>query len=301
LLASASSAHARYRAHRCPQLAAAISYHVLFALVPLFTFFATIFGLVLRDPERRAQLIDNLIARFPLTAHAGVDLDRILSELPTPVSAIGVLSIVAVLWSASGMMASVRVGLTAALGDDRGRPFFQSKLVDVLLVLAVAVLLLVSFGVSLAVNAVERWSDTVDRTLSAAGFGQGGILGYVVPPIVAFVVFLLLYRLVPPSRLSFRDLCAGALPAAVGLELVSVGFNYYLTTFAPYDAVYGALGSVFAFLFAVYLFASVFLFGAEFAAAWAASAVADVPGAPGPPISVRRRLLWAIRGLFVRT
>jgi membrane protein len=265
--------------------------------VPLFTFFATVFGLVLKNPERREQLIDHLIDRFPLTA--GVDLDRILAELPTPASAIGVLSILAVLWSASGMMASVRVGLTAALGDDQGRPFFQSKLVDVLLVLIVAVLLLVSFGLSLVINAVERWSDTVDRNLSAAGFGQGGILGYVVPPIVAFVVFLLLYRLVPPSRLRFRDLCAGALPAAVGLELVSVGFNYYLTTLAPYDAVYGSLGSVFAFLFAVYLFASVFLFGAEFASAWAASAVADVPRA-GPGVSMRRRLVSTIRGLFLR-
>jgi membrane protein len=288
-----------YRADRCPQLAAAISYHVLFALVPLFTFFATVVGLVLKDPERREQLIDNLIARFPLTGNAGVDLDRILSELPTPASAIGVVSILAVLWSASGMMASVRVGLSAALGDDRAWPFFQSKLVDVLLVLSVAVLLLVSFGISLVVNAVERWSDTVDRTLSAAGFGQGGILGYVVPPIVAFVVFLLLYRLVPPSSLRFRDLCVGAVPAAVGLELVSVGFNYYLTTFAPYDAVYGSLGSVFAFLFAVYLFASVFLFGAEFAAAWAANAVAEAQGA-GPAVPMRRRLLLAIRGLFLR-
>ena len=288
-----------YQADRGPQLAAAISYHVLFALVPLFTFFATVAGLVLKNPERREQLIDDLIARFPLTSTAGVDLDRILSELPTPASAIGVLSILAVLWSASGMMASVRIGLTAALGDDRGRPFFQSKLVDVVLVLAVAVLLLVSFGLSLVINAVERWSDTVDRHLSAAGFGQGGILGYVVPPIAAFVVFLLLYRLVPPSSLRFRDLCVGALPAAVALELVSVGFNYYLTTLARYDAVYGSLGSVFAFLFAVYLFASVFLFGAEFAGAWAASGAADPP-ATGPPASVRRHLLGAIRGLFLR-
>jgi membrane protein len=288
-----------YRIDRCAQLAAAISYHVLFALVPLFTFLGTVCGLVLKNPERRQELVDHLVDRFPISAEAGVDLERILSELPTPASAIGILSIVAVLWSASGMMASVRIGLTAALDDGSGRPFFQSKLVDVLLVLTVAVLMVVSFGLSIVVNALERVSETIDRNLDPAGFGQGSVLGYVVPPLIAFGMFLLLYRLVPPIRLRFRDLWTGALLAAVGSELVMVGFSYYLTTLARYDALYGSLGSVFAFLFVVYLLASVFLFGAEFAAAWSRSAVTSDARSRGPQVSLPRRLLSAIRGLFI--
>ena len=42
-------------AHRNPQIAAAISYHVLFAIVPLFVFLGTIFGLLLRDDQRRQR------------------------------------------------------------------------------------------------------------------------------------------------------------------------------------------------------------------------------------------------------
>jgi membrane protein len=299
LVWAASAAHAKYRADRCPQLAAAISYHVLFALVPLFTFLATVFGLLLKDAGRRQDLIDRIVDSFPLSAEAGVDLERILADLPTPASAIGIVSIAALLWSASGIMASVRVGLTAALDDGCARPFFQSKLVDILLVLAVAVLLLVLFGVSIVVNAVERWSETVDRSLSAVGFGPGSVLGYVVPPLLAFAILLILYRFVPPSRPRFRDLWVGALLAAVGAELVKVGFSYYLVTVANYDVVYGSLGSVFAFLFVVYLIASVVLFGAEFASAWPLSAVRSEAG-PGGSVSLPRRLLAAVRGLFVR-
>ena len=297
---AASTAYAKYGAHRCPQLAAAISYHVLFALVPLFTFLATVFGLLLKDEARRQELIDNIVAAFPLTAEAGVDLDRILADLPTPVSAIGVVSIAALLWSASGMMASLRVGLSAALDDGgEARPFFQSKLVDVLLVLAVAVLLLVLFGASIVLNAIEQWSSTVERHVDALGLNVGGVFGHFAASVLTFAILLGLYRFVPPSRPRFGDLWIGALLAAVGAELVKVGFGLYLGTVANYDLVYGSLGSVFAFLFVVYLIASVVLFGAEFSSAWARSAVPESRETVSDA-SARKRLTGAIRGLFVR-
>jgi membrane protein len=300
LLWSAPAAVAKYRADRCAQLAAAISYNILLSLVPLFIFLASVVGLALQDAERRQNLIEYLVERFPLSEEAGIDLHRILSDLPTPASVIGVVSVAAILWSASGMMASVRIGLTAALDDGSGRPFFQSKLVDVLLVLSVAVLLLVSFGLSLVVNAVEQWSDTLAAELGPAGFEQGSVLGVVVPPIFTFGAFLLLYRLVPPGRPRFRDLWLGALVAAVAAELVKVGFSYYLATVATYDLLYGSLGSLFAFLVVVYLQASVFLFGGELASAWSRSgATRNAP--PSRHRSVPQRLLEAVRGLFVKT
>jgi membrane protein len=300
LVWSAEAAFSKYRTDRCPQLAAAISYHVLFALVPLFAFVGTIFGLVLQDDERRQEVIDYLVDRFPLSEEAGVDLERVLADIPTPVSVIGLVSILAVLWAASGMMAAMRVGLTAALADGSTRPFAQSKLVDFLLVLGVALLLLVSFGLSIVVNAVERWSDTLAQELGAAGFGQWSILGIILPPLIAFVVFLLVYRLVPPVRPRFRNLWVGAAVAAIGFELVKIGFSLYLTHVARYDVLYGSLGSLFAFLFAVYLQASVFLFGAEVASAWSRSAIVE-DVATGPQVSLPRRLLGAVRGLFVRS
>src|SRR6188768_1627043 len=137
---TATTTATRYTQHRNPQIAAAISYHVLFAIVPLFVFLGTIVGLLLRDPERRQEVTEQLIDRFPLSPEAGVDIERILSEIPTPVSVIGVISILALLWSASGMMSSVRVGLTAAFDEGQGRPYFHSKLVDLLLILSVAAL-----------------------------------------------------------------------------------------------------------------------------------------------------------------
>jgi len=293
---TATTSLTRYTANRNPQIAAAISYHVLFAIVPLFVFLGTIFGLLLRDPERRQEVTDQLVDRFPLSPEAGVDIERILSEIPTPVSVIGVLSILALLWSASGMMSSVRVGLSAAFDEGERRPFFRGKLVDLILVLAVACLFVGLLALTIAINAIESWSETVAGGLGAAGLDRGSIPALLLSPLLTFGVLLLLYRLVPRTKLRFRDLAVGALVAAVASEAIRIGFSYYLTKVARYDLLYGALGSVFALLLVVYLQAIVLLLGAEIASTWAQSAF----GPPDPPIPISTQVRDAVRGLFVR-
>jgi membrane protein len=293
---TATTSLGRYTTNRNPQIAAAISYHVLFAVVPLFVFLGTIFGLLLRDDERRQEVTEQLVDRFPLSPEAGVDIERILAEIPTPLSVIGVLSILALLWSASGMMSSVRVGLTAVFDGGQGRPFFHSKLVDVILILSLACLFVGLLALTIAINAIERWSETVAGGLGAAGLDRGSILAVLLPPVLTFGALLLLYRLVPRTRLRFRDLAVGALAAAIASEAIRIGFSYYLSSVARYDLLYGALGSVFAFLLVVYLQAIVLLFGAEIAQAWSQSAF----GPPEPAVPISRQARDLVRGLFVR-
>jgi len=293
---TATTSLGRYTTNRNPQIAAAISYHVLFAVVPLFVFLGTIFGLLLRDDERRQEVTEQLVDRFPLSPEAGVDIERILAEIPTPLSVIGVLSILALLWSASGMMSSVRVGLTAVFDGGQGRPFFHSKLVDVILILSLACLFVGLLALTIAINAIEQWSETVAGGLGAAGLDRGSIFAVLLPPVLTFGALLLLYRLVPRTRLRYRDLAVGALAAAIASEAIRIGFSYYLSSVARYDLLYGALGSVFAFLLVVYLQAIVLLFGAEIAQAWSQSAF----GPPEPAVPISRQARDVVRGLFVR-
>lgn len=300
LISAVPAAASKYSRDRCPQLAAAVSYHLLFSLVPLFMFLVSVFGIVLRDEDVRSEVIDKLLGRFPLTPEAGVDIEGVLASVPTPASAIGIIGIVALLWSASGMMASLRVALTAAFDDGSERPFFQSKLIDVLLVFSVAVLLFVSFGLSIVVHALQRWSASLSEHLSSVDLGESGVLGNVAPPVLAFAAFVAVYHLVPPSRPRIRDVWVGALVGAAGFAAVNVGFSYYLATVATWHLLYGSLGSVLAFLLVVYLEVAVFLFGGELASEWSRSAfTTSETTEPSAPIS--RRLLGFLRGLFIKS
>lgn len=299
LLASFETAAFKYLRDRCPQFAAAVSYHVLFSFVPLVLFVASVLGLVLRDDDLRAQLVDEILARVPLTEEAAADLDRILSNVPAPTSAIGIAGLLALLWSASGMMGALRVALTEAFEEGEDRPLVQSKLVDLALVIGVGALLLVSFGFSLVARAIQRWGARLSDELGRALSDQWELVSDLGATVLAFVAFLLLYHFVPPSRPRFRDVWIGALVATIGFTAVNLGFSYYLTTVATWGLIYGSLGSVLAFLFVVYLQAGVFLFGGELSAAWAREAYVPEQGeTPRQPLG--RRVQELVRGLFTR-
>jgi membrane protein len=167
----------------------------------------------------------------------------------------------------------------------------------VLLVISVGCLFIVFLALTIAINAVERWSETVAGGLGAAGFDRGSVLAVLVSPVLTFGVLLFLYRLVPRTRLRFRDLAVGAGAAAIASEAIRLGFSYYLATVARYDLLYGALGSVFAFLLVVYLQAIVLLLGAEIACVWTRSEF--VPPELEPAVPLTKQARNAIRGLFV--
>src|SRR4029450_10127151 len=108
-------------ADRCTQYAAAIAYRVLFSLFPLTIALVSIFGLVLQDDEVRQSVISELIDYLPVDPSGEAQIQKQIEEIATPLSAIGLISLVALIWGASGMMASIRLGLEAARKGDRGR------------------------------------------------------------------------------------------------------------------------------------------------------------------------------------
>ena len=81
------------------------------------------------------------------------------------------------------------------------------------------------------------------------------------------VVLSLIYRYGPNARQRFRSVIPGAALAVVLWAITSVGFSFYLATFANYGVTYGSLGAAVGLLFYLYLSASVVLFGAELNAA----------------------------------
>jgi uncharacterized BrkB/YihY/UPF0761 family membrane protein len=107
-------------------------------------------------------------------------------------------------------------------------------------------------------------------------------------------VVLLLYRLVPTRRMSRSDALAGAVITAILFLGISLASGLVYRSATHLSVVYGSLTGVFVFLYAVYLYASALLFGAEAASAWSA---------PAPPVSepLGVQLRRAVRGLFTST
>lgn len=258
---------------RCPQLSAGIAYYTLFAIFPLTILSVAAFGLIVGSGTARAQLIDFLLDNVPLQPDTGRrELERILRNVTSDAQAFGIVGIAGLVFSASGLMGSLRYALSRAFDVDEQRPLLLGKLVDVLLVLAVGIVA----GASLVLTLVERLTVSASSALAEA-LGQGLAflpdailgLGQFVPLLLAAAVFAVLYRFVPARDIRWRDVLPGAVIAALAYEAVKTAFAFYLGNVASYGAVYGSIATVIALAFFVFLSANVFLAGAEIAAATA--------------------------------
>jgi membrane protein len=114
--------------------------------------------------------------------------------------------------------------------------------------------------------------DLIERIAALVGLEEvfvslWGWLRFPVALSLLAVVLSLIYRYGPNARQRFRSVIPGAVLAVVLWAITSIGFSFYLATFANYGLTYGSLGAAVGLLFYLYLCASVVLFGAELNAA----------------------------------
>lgn len=256
----------------CSQLAASMSYYILFSIFPLAIFVVSIAGLMLTDDGLREQVVESLLEALPLSEGAGrSDLEALIEPIAQGRSALGLISVLGLLWGASGMMGALRFSLDTAWDHERRRPFVRGKLVDFGLVFGVGALLALSIAMTLLLQVVRELSSDAASALGPFGPGAGAlvtVIGFLAPLALTTITFVLVFKLVPTVRVRTRDALAGALLSALLFELLKNGFAIYLQHFANYDAVYGSLGATIALLFFIYLGACVLLLGAELAAEW---------------------------------
>lgn len=254
----------RFAADRCAQMAAAIAYYILFSIVPLVTLLVSGFGLLLRDPGIRSQVVDHVLDALPLKAGQGqnmvTDAIRSVADLSGALTLIGIAGL---LWTAIGLFGAIRQALNVAWNCVPSQGYLKQKATDLGAVLGLGLLLAGSLAGTAALHAIEAASG---RWL---GVGASGIapvwetLGLVTPALVTFLAFLLLYRFVPGCQHGWRDVWPPALTASVLFELGKHAFTYYVAHFNRYEVLYGALGAVMLFLLWTYVSAAIMLFGAE--------------------------------------
>ena len=256
----------------CAQLAASMSYYVFFSIFPLAIVMVSVVGVLLTDDSLREQVVDELLDLLPLQSGAGrEDLESLIEPIASGRSAVGLVSVVFLLWSATGMMSALRFSLDTAWDMEFRRPFVRGKLVDLALVIGVGGMLLISISATAVLQVGRDVSASVADSLGPFGAEATGFFQFVavlLPFSLSWTTFTIIYKIVPSVTTRIRDVAAGALVGALLFEVLKHGFAFYLRNFSNYDAVYGSLGAAIALLFFVYLGACVLLFGAEIAAEW---------------------------------
>jgi membrane protein len=248
---------------RCTVLAAAISYYALFSLFPLTLLVAAVFGIVLRDTDVQQSVLNGIVDAIPVNAPSIANSLRALADLGPTLS---VVALVGTLWTSSALASAIRSALDVVFDVEHPRPLLRAKLLDYLILLGVGALFLASIVLTTGWRIAETQADERWGLFNGNLKWLWDVGAVVIPAMITFLMFLLMYRAMPHRTTRLLHVWPGALLAAIVFELAKAGFATYVAHFTNYDVVYGSLGGVIALLFWVYVSANILLYGAELSA-----------------------------------
>ena len=256
-----------YSVHGLSQQAAAIAFRVLFSLVPLVALTVSVLDLVL--PERISdRLVDWVVGELLGSPDLEASVGHVLDEGGLTPSVTGLLATAALLWAASSMMGSIRIAFEAIWSSSPRRRFVTAKLVDAALALGVGIVAVAAFALSIVSESVAQLGGDVGDALGLtdAGAWTGEAFGAVSSLALVFICFVGLYRVVPPVRPGWASVAVGAGVGALGFQLATAVYGWYLSWSGELAAVYGSLAALLGFLLVVYAGAVAMLVGAEIVA-----------------------------------
>lgn len=243
------------------QRATAVAYSFTLALFPAIIFLFTLI------PYVPIEGLDDQIMTFLADAMPRGIYKEVLPTIEDIVSRkrSGVLSfgfVFAMFSATNGMIALMRAfNIAQRTHDERG--FIKTRLISILLTVLLAVVLLVAVGVLVVGRIVvdilvERRLINVDSTYS---FVEG--ISYLTVFVVLFMAVSIIYYIAPALHKRWRFFNAGSVTASLLIILITQGFSYYLSNFASYNRLYGAVGTLVALMIWLYLVALVLILGFE--------------------------------------
>jgi membrane protein len=171
---------------------------------------------------------------------------------------LGLLSLLALLWSGGRVFATLTIALNVAYGVEDTYGPLKRAFVRLAMVLSVGLLSATAVVSGLTLDAVaERLPWLGGIFARAAGYvGTTALLG---------VAFFSIYRFVPRRRIANRAAAIGAATAAFLFAVARPGFVYWTTHVAEQNVVYGSLAAVAIAMLWMWIASIIVLLGGELA------------------------------------
>lgn len=240
-------------------LSAQLAYYFLLSLFPFLIFSLALLSYVGVSSEEVLGLVEKYA---PAEAFELIK-DNLPNILDVRHGFLLSFGIVATLWSASNAINSIIRGLNRAYNVSESRNFFVARGMAVLLTISMILVIIVAL-------VLPVFGDLIGNFIfSHIGLEEGhftalwDLLRWLISFLLIVVVFSCLYYFAPNRHLHFQDVIVGAVMAAVGWQVASLGFSYYVGNFGNYSATYGSLGGIMVLMIWFYLTAFILILGGE--------------------------------------
>jgi membrane protein len=278
----------RYSEQRGGYFAAGITYYTVLALVPIVMVAFAALGFVLAgQPGLVQQVRDGVTTAVPGDLQTTVN--KLVDTAITQRSKVGIVGLVAAVYSGLGWMSNIREGLTAVWRQHPpDKNFLLKKLGDLGAFLGLGLALVVSVLISVVGGASTSFVIGLVGLDGVPGaFILTRIVAIVLSILVSWMLFSWVIAKLPRVAVGLRSALTGALLAAVVFEGFKQAASYILkgTLSSPGFELFGPVIAILVFVFYT---GQVVLFSTAFAATTEQSLRGQTVPVPGPAVVTTR-------------
>jgi membrane protein len=264
-------------------VAAGCAFYAWIALIPALIALITIYGLV-ASPQQVTDQITRLTESLSRTTADVIrqPIESATSSANRSLSIGLIVSLLGVLWSASGGMDGIIKGINIAY-DEEPQSFPKRRGLAILLTFGAIVFVVIAVGLIAVVPPVLE-----QLPLGEAARVGGQIASYVLLALLWMFGLAVLYKIAPHrENPKLRWVTWGAVIATILWLIGSAGFSYYVTNFGNYNKTYGALGGVIILNLWLFLTNFAVLLGAEINSEMEHQTRKDTTTGPSRPMGQR--------------
>jgi membrane protein len=244
--------------------AAGLTFYAIFSLFPLLLVIVSVGSFILERFMTTDEISAYIFNAFPM--YQDFIRSNVMSVLHKR-GAIGVIGLVSLIWSASGYFNILVSSLNNAWPGIKPRGFFKRRMLAIGMILGLIILLILSFISTSVINLLSHLQIPMGGSLQMYESALWKFFNNWFPYIFTFVLFWLLYFLIPNLKVKKRAAMVGALFASLAWNLANQGITLYVSSrYFRYDIVYGSLSTIVSLLFWIYVTNIIVLFGAYLAA-----------------------------------
>ncbi|MBI4218985.1 MAG: YihY/virulence factor BrkB family protein [Chloroflexi bacterium] len=250
------SAYRDFTRNNSPYIAAGIAFWMIVCLFPMFLAGLSIVGNAF-PAQGQERLIEGITSVIPVS---DAYLREGLASVAASRGAAGAVATAALVWTATSVFSAIRKGVNHAWGIARPHYFLLERGIDLALLFGLGAIVVVLGWLS----AVLELPAPLFRFVTE--FGWFGLTAAVVA---------LLYRYLPNTTISWREVWPGVIVGALFVDCVRLFFLWFVSRASGFDAVYGTMGALVAVLVWAYLSATGLLYGAQVCATHRATSQED--------------------------
>ncbi|QBQ07000.1 YihY/virulence factor BrkB family protein [Sporosarcina pasteurii] len=239
-------------------LASQLAFFFLLSLFPLLIFMITLLPYLNLDQSEIFLFIRDY-APVSVATLIEKTLGEILNNRNGGLLSFGIL---ATIWSASKGMNALTKALNRSYFQEESRSFIIARGMSVvftimLIAVLVVALVLPVFGRQIGVFAFSYLG------LEAGFLKLWTSLRWVIPPILIYFVFSLIYWIVPNLKLHYKSVILGSAFSTIGWIVTTLGFSFYVGSYGNYSTTYGSIGTIIVLMMWLYLSAIILMLGGQ--------------------------------------